>query len=48
MFAEGAFRKAWINVVFHNKWVVGIPPAVYWYDDRLKIVSYRTIPNGMT
>lgn len=31
----------------HNKRVEGIPPAVYWYDDRLEIVSYGTIPNGM-
>ena len=48
MFDERAFREAWINAVVHNKWVEGIPPAIYWYDDRLEIVSYGTIPNGMT
>ena len=48
MFDEGAFKEAWINAVVHNKWVEGIPPAVYWYDDRLEIVSYGTIPSGMT
>lgn len=48
MFDEGAFREAWINAVVHNKWVDGIPPAVYWYDDRLEIVSYGSIPNDMT
>ncbi len=48
MFDEDAFREAWINAVVHNKWVDGIPPAVYWYDDRLEIISYGTIPSGMT
>ena len=48
LFDEDAFREAWTNAVVHNKWVDGIPPAVYWYDDRLEIVSNGTIPNGMT
>ena len=48
MFDEGGFKEAWINAVVHNKWVEGIPSAVYWYDDRLEIVSYGTIPSGMT
>ena len=48
MFDEDAFREAWINAVVHNKWVDGIPPAVYWYDDRLEVVSYGRIPEGMT
>ena len=48
LFDEDAFREAWINAIVHNKWIDGIPPAVYWYDDRLEIVSYGTIPNGMT
>ena len=48
MFDEDAFREAWINAVVYNKWVDGIPPAVYWYDDRLEIVSYGKIPDGMT
>lgn len=48
LFDEDTFREAWTNAVVHNKWVEGIPPAVYWYDDRLEIVSYGTIPNGMT
>ena len=48
LFDEDAFREAWTNAVVHNKWVEGIPPAVYWYDDRLEIISYGTIPSGMT
>lgn len=48
MFDEDAFREAWIDAIVHNKWVDGIPPAVYWYDDRLEIVSYGKISDGMT
>lgn len=44
MFDEDAFRESGINAIVHNKWVDGIPPAGYWYDDRLEIVSYGTIP----
>lgn len=48
LFDEDAFREAWINAVVHNKWVNGIPPAVYWYSDRLEIISYGKIPDGMS
>lgn len=48
MFDEDTFRKALINAAVHNKWTSGIPPAIYWFDDRLEIVSNGTIPNGMT
>ena len=27
--------------------IKGVSPAVYWYDDRLEIISYGTIPSGM-
>ncbi len=47
MFDEDAFREAWVNAVVHNKWVNGIPPAIYWFDDRLEIISYGTMPKGM-
>ena len=36
------------DVFIHNKLVEGISPAIYWYDDRLEVVSYGMIPNGMT
>ena len=48
LFDEDAFREAWINAVVHNKWVDGIPPAVYWFSDRLEIISYGKIPDGMS
>ncbi len=48
MFNFEAFKEAWINACVHNKWTDGYPPAVYWYDDRLEIVSNGGIPKGMT
>ncbi len=48
LFDNDAFREAWINAVVHNKWVDGVPPAVYWFSDRLEIISYGKIPKGMS
>lgn len=48
LFDADAFREAWINAVVHNRWVDGIPPAIYWFDDRMEIISYGSIPSGMT
>lgn len=38
------FREAWINACLHNKWVKGTPPAVYFYNDRIEIVSTGGLP----
>lgn len=48
LFNIEAFKEAWINAYVHNKWTEGIPPAVYWFDDRLEIISYGGIPKGLT
>lgn len=48
MFSFEAFKEAWINACVHNKWVEGVPPAVYWFDDRVEIISYGGIPKGLT
>ena len=48
LFNIEAFKEAWINACVHNKWTDGIPPAVYWFDDRLEIISYGGIPKGLT
>lgn len=48
MFNFEAVKEAWINACVHNKWVDGIPPAIYWFDDRMEIVSYGGIPKGLT
>lgn len=48
LFSFEAFKEAWVNACVHNKWTDGIPPAVYWYDDRLEVMSYGGIPKGLT
>lgn len=48
LFNFEAFKEAWINACVHNKWVEKRPPAVFWFDDRLEIMSYGGIPKGMT
>ena len=48
MFSFEAFKEAWINACVHNKWVDGVPPAVYWFDNRVEVISYGGIPKGLT
>jgi predicted HTH transcriptional regulator len=48
LFNSEAFKEAWINACVHNKWTEGVPPAVYWFDDRLEIVSYGGIPKNLS
>lgn len=48
LFSSEAFKEAWINACVHNKWADGVAPAVYWFDDRLEIVSYGGIPKNLT
>ena len=48
LFSSEAFKEAWINACVHNKWSDVIAPAVYWFEDRLEIVSYGGIPKNLT
>ena len=48
MFSQEAFEEAWINACVHNKWIDGVPPAVYIFEDRMEIVSYGGIPKELT
>ena len=48
LFNSEAFKEAWINACVHNKWSEELSPAVYWFDDRLEIVSYGGIPKNLT
>lgn len=48
LFSSEAFKEAWINACVHNKWSEELAPAVYWFDDRLEIVSYGGIPKNLT
>ncbi len=48
LLSSEAFKEAWINACVHNKWSEELAPAVYWFDDRLEIVSYGGIPKNLT
>ena len=48
LFGSEAFKEAWINACVHNKWSEELAPAVYWFEDRLEIVSYGGIPKNLT
>ena len=43
-----AFREAWINACVHNTWSEQVPPSIYFYDDRMEIVSYGGLPFGLS
>ncbi len=48
LFSGEAFKEAWINACVHNKWSEELAPSVYWFDDRLEIVSYGGLPKNLT
>lgn len=48
MFSPEAFKEAWINAFVHNKWSEQLCLAVYWFEDRLEIVSYGGLPRNLT
>ena len=47
-FDAEAFREAWYNAVCHNLWTEKTPPAIYGFDDRVEIISYGLLKDGMT
>ena len=48
LFNSEAFKEAWINACVHNKWSEELAPSVYWFDDRLEVVSYGGLPKSLT
>lgn len=48
LFYYPAFKEAWVNACVHNNWVGQIPPAVYFFDDRIEILSYGDKPYWLT
>lgn len=47
LFDNEAFEEAWINAVVHNRWDKG-EPGVYWYQNRMEIVSQGGVPDDLT
>ncbi len=37
-------REAWLNACLHNRWSRLTPPAVYFFDDRIEIISTGGLP----
>lgn len=48
LFSYDAFREAWINAALHCSWAEKIPPSVFVFDDRIEVVSYGSIPYGLS
>lgn len=44
LFDFACFREAWLNACLHNKWSKLTPPAVYFFDDRIEIISTGGLP----
>lgn len=46
MFDNETFEEALANALVHNDWLHGNPPSIYWYDDRMEIMSYGGLKEG--
>ena len=44
LFDPLAFKEAWINACVHNSWILGSPPYVQVFDDRVEIISFGGLP----
>jgi predicted HTH transcriptional regulator len=44
LFDSSAFKEAWINACVHNSWMIGNPPYVHVFDDRIEIISFGGLP----
>ena len=48
MFDNEVFEEAWVNALVHNDWIHGNPPSIYWYEDRMEIMSYGGLKEGLS
>ncbi|MBO4356972.1 MAG: putative DNA binding domain-containing protein [Candidatus Methanomethylophilaceae archaeon] len=48
MIDSKAFDEAWTNACVHNTWMLGIPPTIHVFTDRLEIISYGGTPYFQT
>lgn len=44
LFDMECFREAWLNACLHNSWIKKTPPAVYFFEDRIEIISIGGLP----
>ncbi|MBQ3161201.1 MAG: putative DNA binding domain-containing protein [Oscillospiraceae bacterium] len=45
LFDMDCFREAWLNACLHNSWIKKTPPAVYFFEDRIEIISIGGLPD---
>jgi predicted HTH transcriptional regulator len=43
-----ALREAVINAIVHNDYASEVPPKFEFFDDRIEITSFGSLPQGMT
>ena len=43
-----ALREAVINAIVHNDYTSEVPPKFEFFDDRIEITSFGSLPQGMT
>lgn len=43
-----ALREAIINAIVHNDYTLEVPPKFEFFDDRIEITSFGSLPKGMT
>ena len=48
LFSRTAFREAWFNACLHNLWADGTPPAIYFFTDRMEIISTGGLPLNLS
>ena len=48
LFSKSAFREAWFNACLHNLWADGTPPAIYFFTDRMEIISTGGLPLNLS
>ena len=48
LFDAAAFREAWINAAVHTTWMLGTPPSVHIFDDRIEVLSIGSTPYGQS
>lgn len=41
-------REAVINAIVHNDYTLEVPPKFEFFDDRIEITSFGSLPQGMT
>ncbi len=48
LFDPTAFKEAWVNACVHNSWIIGTPPYIQIFDDRMEIASFGGLPYWMS